>query len=129
MTPTQIAWKKVKGRASHNHFTTDKKSTLCGKDIPDKSIEAVGKLSCRKCLDRKVIIEACHKSDEEKIVHFKKMVEEYGGHYELDETGHRAWWDAYDSLKNLYIVYGIMATMVGDKGWLDITGNWIRFKP
>jgi hypothetical protein len=132
---SSVAWKSYKknggiGRASINHYTADNKKTLCNKDIPGTGqahcYDAFGPTDCTLCLSRKSLAEDSMKKASEKPAHFKKIVEEHGGHYECNDGVHSAWWD---DKKNLYIAYGRLTPMVSVGDSLSLTENWLHFKP
>lgn len=132
----KIAWKSLNknggiGRASINHFTSDNKKTLCNKDIPQKvqCLDAFGSDDCAKCLERKTLVDDSNKKSSEKAVHFKNIVENLGGTYEIHDDVHSGWWDAYGDKKNLYIAYGRLTPMIADGDSLRMTDNWLYFKP
>jgi len=132
---SRVAWKSYKkdggiGRASINHYTSDNKKTLCNKEIPGQvhCLDAFGLTDCALCLSRKSLVEDATKKASEKPAHFKRIVEEYGGHYECNDGVHSAWWDAYGDKKNLYIAYGRLAPMVSGGDSLNLIDNWLHFK-
>ncbi len=117
---------------SDKHYTTDKKTTLCGKKIPKKAFrlicgnmpDIVNPPACKKCQVMKDRLTPVPKTEEAKIARFKEVVEEYGGKYVYEDGEHKAWWDAYDrAAPGRFIAYGKLS-YIGV--WL--IQNWLYLK-
>lgn len=128
----KVAWKSLRknggiGRASINHFTTDKKKTLCNKKIPAQvhCLDAFGVDDCVKCFERKAATDNYLKMVADKPLYFKEVVEGLGGQYEFDGKTHSAWWDAYGDKKNLYIAYGRLACLMDGRDSFRLINNWL----